>query len=130
MKQQRQLRVDDRFPLSWCEEAPKNEHGYRIKSVSVGRRVWGRDIGKAILCISADSEYLILSDAQTGQRIQVFRTNPTYSSPWGDMDALNRLRQVAEWHEAAAFNAALDLLTVGAEDAPAVRSLCGQEVGQ
>jgi len=111
----RNLRVGDRFPLSWLEEGEKLGNGYRKKSQSVGRRVFGKDIGVAIWLIESDGDRLVLRDVRDGGRIHMsWPTSPGYESPWGG-DGHQRLVQVAEFYEAQAFNDTLSLLSIGRE---------------
>lgn len=96
-------------PLSWRERLIEGPHGYRLKSVSVGRRVWGDQIGKAIYRIGSrpDGQALELWDVRTNVLISSFHTQDGYDSPWGG-DNYQRLVQVAERHEGHALNNALD----------------------
>ena len=109
-----QLRIDGGMPLSWKEEGPMGKGGYRAKSISVGRRVWGALIGRALYAIESvdDGAALALIDMRDGSRGRIIQKWPReagYDSPWGG-EGHSRLVQVAQWHEEQAFNAQLDLI--------------------
>lgn len=110
------------MPLSWCEEGEKLPSGCRVKSQSVGRRVWGVNPGQAIYMIESGpcagklSDELVLRDMRDGGRIiQQWPREPGYDSPWGG-DGWARLVQTAEWHEAHELNAWLDAIRASQEE--------------
>lgn len=116
----RRLRVDGGFPLSWCCEDIKDEKGRQVRDRTVGRRVWGEDIGVAQWLLEArDGRLALISLEKDGtQRVhQTFPPPEGYDSPWHS-DCTARARQVAEWYEEQAFNAALELCSIGRDEVP------------
>jgi len=67
----------------------------------------------AVFEIRADGTALVLIDRLGGQGyvVQRWPTSDGYDSPWGG-EGHSRLVAVAEWHEAAAWNASADLFTL------------------
>lgn len=109
MSKRERLHVD-RMPLSWREEGPVNEKGYRTKSICVGRRVWGEYKGLAqfyfiadgdMLCLYSCMENTLSGDFENVTLIQRF-SDPNYGAHGGDN--VHRAVQVAEFHEGQTFN--------------------------
>lgn len=103
------LRVEGGFPLSWCSEDIVSESGRQLRAQTVGRRVWGPDIGKPMWLLKAVDGGLGLFDVSGvhPRAVQRFEPPEGYDSPWHS-DCVQHAIRVAQWHEEQKFNASLE----------------------
>jgi hypothetical protein len=96
-----------------CEDI-KDDKGRQVRARTVGRRVWGSEVGVAQWALEAADGRLLLIDLKDkeGPRVhQRFSPPDGYDSAWHS-DCVARAIQVAQWCEEQEFNGAADLLTI------------------